>query len=56
LRSWRSPTDTEKLTVSKRVHDRVTPGKTVITVLTKKGYLGYEWWVSYGIAEGKVSQ
>jgi hypothetical protein len=56
LRSWRSPTDTEKLSVSKRLHDRVAPGKTVVTAVSKKGYLGYEWWVSYGIADGKVLQ
>ncbi len=56
LRSWRPPKDTEKLSVSKCFYSRVTPGKTVITAVTRKGYLGFEWWVSYGIADRNVLQ
>jgi len=49
LRSWREQHGMEELTVPDSFYRRVTAGKTVITVVTKKGYLGFEWLVSYDI-------
>jgi hypothetical protein len=52
LRSWREANTVEKLSVNEAFYHRVTPGKTVITAVTRAGHLGFEWWVSYRIVAG----
>jgi hypothetical protein len=52
LRSWRDARTTEKLSVHEALYNQVTPGKTVITAVTRAGHFGFEWWVSYRIAVG----
>lgn len=49
LSSWRKQSGTEKLGVSQSFYNRVTPNKTMVTAVTRKGFLGFEWLVSYGI-------
>jgi hypothetical protein len=47
MRSWRPGRATEELRVSGRAYQAVEPGHSLATVLTKPGYLGHEWVVSY---------
>jgi hypothetical protein len=49
LQSWRPGRQTEKLEVSSRTHQRVTPNQTQIYIETKPGHFGFEWRVSYKI-------
>lgn len=43
--SWRDIEShaTEKIKVSKRFYNGVTPGRTVVSIITKPGRFGYEW-------------
>ncbi|HBA60143.1 MAG TPA: hypothetical protein DCZ92_04885 [Elusimicrobia bacterium] len=47
LKSWRPGTDTEKIIISPREYDRLTPGRTTAVVSTRPGRLGHEWIVGF---------
>ncbi len=47
LESWRENRDVEKIKVSKKFYNNLTPGDSTMTITTKKGELGFEWIVGF---------
>lgn len=49
LKSWRSDRLEEEIRIDRATYNKIHAGRTVLTIVTRAGYLGYEWIADYGI-------
>ncbi len=49
LESWREGRENEGITVSRSSYERVSVNEDLVNLVTRAGYLGFEWTVSYWI-------
>lgn len=52
LDSWRTAGETEDLNIARSLYERIVPGRTLTTVITKPGRFSFEWVVGYHVAQG----